>query len=36
MINVILQNLINKEKVAVFVDNVLVRTETGERHDECH
>jgi len=34
MINKILRDLINKEKVAVFVDNVLVRTETEEEYNE--
>jgi len=34
MINKILRDLINKGKVAVFVDNVLVGTETEEGHDE--
>jgi len=34
MINKILRNLINKEKVAAFVDNVLVGIETKEEHDE--
>jgi len=34
MMNKILRDLINKEKVAVFVDDVLVGTETKERHDE--
>jgi len=34
MINEILRDLINEEKVAVFVDNVLVETETEEGHDE--
>jgi len=34
MINEILRDLINKEKVAAFVDNVLVGTETEEGHDE--
>ena len=32
MINEILRDLINKGKVVVFVDNILVRTEKG--HDE--
>ena len=32
--NKILRDLINKEKVAVFVDNVLVRTETEEEYNE--
>ena len=32
--NKILRNLINKGKVAAFVDNVLVGTETEEGHDE--
>ena len=34
MMNEILRDLINEEKVAVFVDDVLVGTETKERHDE--
>jgi len=34
MINEILRDLINKGKVAAFVDNVLVETKTKERHDE--
>jgi len=34
MINEILKNLINKEKVAVFVNNVLVETKTVEGHDK--
>jgi len=34
MMNEILRDLINKGKVAAFLDNVLVGTETEERHDE--
>jgi len=34
MMNEILRDLINKGKVAVFVDNVLIGTETEEGHDE--
>jgi len=34
MMNEILRDLINEGKVAVFVDDVLVRTETEEGHDE--
>jgi len=34
IINEILRDLINKGKVAVFVDNVLVGTETKEGYDE--
>ena len=34
MMNEILRDLINKEKVAVFIDNVLVGTETEEGHNE--
>ena len=34
MMNEILRDLINKGKVAVFVDDVLVGTETEEGHDE--
>jgi len=34
MMNEILRDLINEEKVAAFVDDVLVGTETEEGHDE--
>jgi len=34
MMNEILRNLINERKVAAFVNNVLVGTETEEGHDE--
>jgi len=34
MINEILRDLINKRKVTVFVDDVLVRTETEEGYNE--
>ena len=34
MINKILRDMINEEKVAAFVDNVLVRTETEKGHNE--
>jgi len=34
MMNKILRDLINKGKVAAFMDDVLVGTETEERHDE--
>jgi len=34
MMNEILRNIINKEKVAAFVDNVLVGTEIKEGHNE--
>ena len=34
MINKILRDLINEEKVAAFVDNVLVGTETKDSHNE--
>ena len=34
MMNEILRDLINEEKVAVFVDDMLVGTETEEGH--CH
>ena len=34
IINKILRDLINKGKVAIFVDNMLVGTETKEGHDE--
>jgi len=32
--NKILRDLVNKSKVAAFVDNILVRTETKEEHNE--
>ena len=32
--NKILRDLINEGKVAAFIDNVLVGTETEEEHDE--
>jgi len=34
MMNEILRDMINKGKVAAFVDNVLVGTEMEEEHDE--
>jgi len=34
MMNKILRDLINERKVAVFVDDILVGTETEEEHDE--
>ena len=34
MINEILRNMINKEKVVAFVDDVLVGTGTEEEHDK--
>jgi len=34
MMNKILRDMINEGKVAAFVDNVLVGTDTEERHDE--
>jgi len=34
MINEILQNLINTEEVASFIDNVIVGTEKEKEHDE--
>jgi len=34
MINEILRNMINNEKVAAFVDDMLVRTETKEEHNK--
>jgi len=34
MMNEILRDMINKGKVAAFVDNVLVGTKTEEGHDE--
>ena len=33
-INKILRDLVNKDKVAVFVNDILVETETKEEHDE--
>jgi len=34
IMNEILRDIINKEKVAAFVDDILMRTETEERHNE--
>jgi len=34
MMNEILKNMINKGKVAIFMNNILVKTETGEGHNE--
>jgi len=34
MMNEILRDLINEEKVTVFIDNVLAGTEIEEKHDE--
>ena len=34
MINELLRDLINTGKVAVFIDNVIIGTETEEGHDE--
>jgi len=34
MMNEILRDLVNEEKVATFVDNMLVETESEEGHDE--
>ena len=34
IMNKILRDLINKEKTTTFVDNILVGTETEERHDK--
>ena len=34
MINKLLRDLINMGKVAVFIDDVIVGTETEEEHDE--
>jgi len=34
MMNKILRDLINKEKVAMFVDDILVETETKEGHNK--
>jgi len=33
MMNEILRDIINKERVAVFVNNMLIETETKKRHD---
>ena len=34
MINELLRNLINTEKVAAFIDDVIIEMETEEGHDE--
>jgi len=34
MINKILRDLINEEKVTAFINNILVGTETKEGHDK--
>jgi len=34
MINKILRDLINKDKVVAFIDDLLVETKTEEGHDE--
>ena len=34
MINELLRDLINMEKVVVFIDDVIVETESKERHDK--
>jgi len=34
MVNKILRDMINEGKVAVFVDDVLIGTETEERHND--
>ena len=34
MINELLRNLINTGKIAAFINNVIVGTETEEGHDE--
>ena len=34
MINEILRDLVNKDKVAIFINDILVRTETEKRHNE--
>ena len=34
MMNKLLRNLINTEKVAAFIDDVIVGTEMEKRHDE--
>ena len=34
IMNEILKDLVNESKVAVFVDDILVETETEEEHDE--
>ena len=34
MINELLRDLVNTEKIAVFIDNIMVETEGEEGHDE--
>jgi len=34
IINELLRDLINTNKVAAFIDNVIIRTEDEEEHDE--
>jgi len=34
MINEILRDLVNKDKVAIFINDILVRTKTEKRHNE--
>ena len=34
MMNELLRNLINTGKVAAFIDDVIIRTETEEGHEE--
>ena len=34
MMNELLRDLINTEKVAVFIDNIIIEMETEEGHDE--
>ena len=34
MMNELFQDLINTEKVVVFIDDVIIRTESEEGHDE--
>jgi len=34
MMNELLRDLINTGKVAIFIDDVIVRTESEERHNE--
>jgi len=36
MMNEILRDMINKEKVVVFMDDVLVETETEKGHNKCN
>ena len=34
MMNKLLRNLINTEKVVAFIDNIIIETEEEEEHDE--